>query len=634
MFPITHIPNEPGIYIFKDSAWEVLYIGKAKNLYKRVQQYFTPWSVWKQEMLHRAVSVEYVSVHNESEALYLESNLIKEHQPPFNSLLKWDNSYCFIKIPKEDFPPILITRKRSDDGAIYIGPKHNRNTVKEFLQYLRQILKFRTMKASIFRQGKLDSDFYFWLDKWWSVIAKLKNHVISTGVSKANAMEKSPKKWDPSTSSGWRNKKYNELITYAQQQWLIIEKTYEEYRQEYADIVKQIVAFFRGNTKPIKQTILVHIEQAITSQHFERAAKLRDIYTKIDDLAERQTVVVDQHISWTIGYVQTLGSWTVFVLFKVFEGKIIDVIKHKERADDMDMAAFVATVEKEYGEMSRYNKTGKTCENPLPMQSLFFVDKQITKIKQSVRTSFFVLLEKSFEDFVAVSSFEKESMMNDILKTLQNNYKLSVFPYRIECVDISHLSGWWMSGWLSCLVWWLKNPKWYRRYKIKSIKTLDQQNNDYLALEEVITRRLWTKAIADGGYIPDLFIVDGWQGQLGVVQKLIQTWKIHPDVVQQTQFVGLGKGDARKRSGKNAGAKEELLVLQPVTSRRETTRSMGDNDNNSYTSHIRSKWQKNYNIHTYSLSYDESDKILVTIRDEAHRFANAYRKKQMSKEWK
>lgn len=576
MFPITHIPHEPGIYIFKDRSWDVLYIGKAKNLYKRVQQYFTPGSIWKQEMLHRAHNVEYISVHNESEALYLESNLIKEHQPPFNSLLKWDNSYCFIKIPKEDFPPILITRKRSEDGAIYIGPKHNRNNIKEFLQYLRQVLKFRTMKASIFRQGKLDSDFYFWLDKGWSVIAKLKI----------------------------TNKNNNELIAYAQQQWLIIDKTYDEYRQEYADIIKQIVAFFRGNTKPIKQTILAHIDQAIASQHFERAAKLRDIYTKIDELAERQTVVVDQHISWTIGHVQALGWWTVFVLFKVFEGKIIDVIKYKERVDDMDMAAFVATVEKEYGAMSRYNKTGKMCENPLLMQSLFFVDKQITKIKQSVRASFFVLLEKSFEDFVAVSSFEKESMMNDILKALQNNYKLSAFPYRIECVDISHLSGWWMSGWLSCLVWWLKNPKWYRRYKIKSIKTLDQQNNDYLALEEVITRRLWTKAIADGGYIPDLFIVDGWQGQLSVVQKLIQTWKIHPDVIQQTQFVGLGKGDARKRSGKNAGATEELLVLNGNT------------------------------VQTYPLSYDESDKILITTRDEAHRFANAYRKKQMSKEWK
>lgn len=576
MFPITHIPHEPGIYVFKDKTWGVLYIGKAKNLHKRVQQYFTPWSVWKQEMLHRAHNVEYMSVHNESEALYLESNLIKEHQPPFNSLLKWDNSYCFIKIPKEDFPPILITRKRSDDGAIYIGPKHNRNNIKEFLQYLRQVLKFRTMKASIFRQGKLDSDFYFGLDKWWSVIAKLKT----------------------------ANKNNKDLINYAQQQWLIIDKTYDQYRQEYADIVKQIVAFFRGNTKPIKQTILNHINESIASEHFERAAKLRDIYTKIDELAERQTVVVDQHISWTIGYVQVLGGWTVFVLFKVFEGKIIDVIKHKERADDMDMAAFVATVEKEYGEMSRYDKTAKNCENPLIMQSLFFVDKQITKIKQSVRASFFVLLEKSFEDFVAVSSFEKESMMNDILKALQKNYKLSAFPYRVECVDISHLSGWWMSGWLSCLVWWLKNPKWYRRYKIKSIKTLDQQNNDYLALEEVILRRLWTKAIADGGYIPDLFIVDGWQGQLGVVQKLIQTWKIHPDVIQQTQFVGLGKGDARKRSGKNAGAKEELLVLSRNT------------------------------IQAYPLSYDESDKILITTRDEAHRFANAYRKKQMSKEWK
>ena len=79
------------------------------------------------------------------------------------------------------------------------------------------------------------------------------------------------------------------------------------------------------------------------------------------------------------------------------------------------------------------------------LSTLFFIDRQIKKIKKTVRGSFFVLLQKSFEDFVAVSSFEKESMMNDILKTLQDRYKLSVFPYRIECIDISHLSGGWMS---------------------------------------------------------------------------------------------------------------------------------------------------------------------------------------------
>jgi excinuclease UvrABC nuclease subunit len=131
----------------------------------------------------------------------------------------------------------------------------------------------------------------------------------------------------------------------------------------------------------------------------------------------------------------------VFVLFKVFEGKIIDIIKHKERSDDMDMAAFIATLQKEYGDMIWYDKDYTTCENSLTLSSLFFVDKQIKKIKKDVRASFFVLLQKSFEDFVAVSSFEKESMMNDILKSLQIKYKLSTFPYRIECVDISHLSG-------------------------------------------------------------------------------------------------------------------------------------------------------------------------------------------------
>ena len=159
MIEINHIPHEPWIYIFKDSVWNILYIGKAKNLQKRVQQYFSPGSVWKQEMVHRAKTIDYVCVYNESEALYLESNKNKKHQPIFNNLLKDNQNYCFIRISHEDFWQISIVRKRYEDKAIYIWPKHQRQVVKEFMQYLKQIRKFRTSKAAEFKSGKLGTDF-------------------------------------------------------------------------------------------------------------------------------------------------------------------------------------------------------------------------------------------------------------------------------------------------------------------------------------------------------------------------------------------------------------------------------------------------------------------------------------------
>jgi excinuclease ABC subunit C len=117
---LQSIPTDPGVYVFKDQKNQVLYIGKAKNLQKRVTQYFAPGSLRKQEMVAKATTLDFHSTKNESEALYLEDNLIKEYQPYYNNLLKADNSYVYIKITYEDFPQILITRKRLNDKAIYI----------------------------------------------------------------------------------------------------------------------------------------------------------------------------------------------------------------------------------------------------------------------------------------------------------------------------------------------------------------------------------------------------------------------------------------------------------------------------------------------------------------------------------
>ncbi|MEI6672261.1 MAG: GIY-YIG nuclease family protein [bacterium] len=136
-------------------------MGKAKNLQKRIGQYFSPNSLRKQEMLEKADKVDFLIVKNESEALYLEDNMIKQHQPEYNNLLKADNSYVYIKITKESFPQIFLTRKKNNDNALYIGPKNNTIQLKNFLQYMRQVLKFRGCKPTQFRQGKLCSDYYF-----------------------------------------------------------------------------------------------------------------------------------------------------------------------------------------------------------------------------------------------------------------------------------------------------------------------------------------------------------------------------------------------------------------------------------------------------------------------------------------
>jgi excinuclease ABC subunit C len=124
-------------------------------------------------MVAKAHTVEFIRTQSESEALFLESNMIKEHQPAYNSLLKGDNSYGFIKITNEKFPQIFFTRKRSEDGATYIGPKRYSSRIKHVLHYLRQLFKYRGCKTTQFRQGKLCSDYYRGICSGRCVFAKL-----------------------------------------------------------------------------------------------------------------------------------------------------------------------------------------------------------------------------------------------------------------------------------------------------------------------------------------------------------------------------------------------------------------------------------------------------------------------------
>lgn len=167
-----HIPTTPWVYIFRDNKKEILYVGKAKNLQKRLIQYFAPWSVWKQDMLNKAKDMEFINCQSEQEALLLESNLIKQHQPIYNRLLKWDNSYVYIKLSHHRFPQITLTRRKSDDWAIYIGPKSNTQELKKLLQVLRQYIQYRTCSDQQFWKGVLCNDYIFGLCKGRCIYAQ------------------------------------------------------------------------------------------------------------------------------------------------------------------------------------------------------------------------------------------------------------------------------------------------------------------------------------------------------------------------------------------------------------------------------------------------------------------------------
>ncbi len=552
---INNIPNKPWIYLFKDKKDNILYIWKAKNLKNRVSQYFNPNSVRKQDMLNKADTVDFFVVKTESEALYLEDNLIKKNQPPFNNMLKGSNSYAYIKITNEDFPQIFITRNKIKDWSKYIWPKHNTIELKKFLQYLRYIIKRRWCKKTQFNQWKVCSDYHFWLCNWWCLVNAPLMNEGQGGAKKLNP---------PSLRSSSLQKG----------------GTYESAKKEYSDIIKLIEQFFRWNTKPVEKEIKLQIQKAVNEENFERATRLRDIYLQIANLTEKQTVVLPKSISWYICQIKEISGWFVYIVLNFYEWKIIDVIINKQNKNDGDENSVLSVLGSELWNLEKIDSDNHiVLKNPK------------VKLNKTQTKEILSLMDWFIDSYIITQSFKDENLLNDILKDIQSKYKLNNFPYHMECVDISHL--WWSrtSGGLSWFLWWIPNYKLYRKYKINA-----KASNDYEALKEVITKRF-----KDKEDLPDLFILDWWKGQLWILKDFLQeNW--FKKIFDKVDFVSLGKWSARKTWWKIKWEKEKIFY---------------------FDSEMR--------IQNIDLKYDQSDKTIVKLRDEAHRFANSYRKTQMKK---
>lgn len=591
---ISHIPSSPWVYLFKDRKENILYVGKAKNLAKRVSQYFSPWSVWKQDMIAKAHRVDFIEVRTESEALYLEDNLIKTNNPEYNRLLKWDNSYIYLKITHEEFPQLYLTRMRKNDGATYIGPKNNTWDLRKLMHYLRQIYKYRTMKSWEFRQGKISSDIYFGLDKGRSVIAKYKDNIIE----RDKAIQKT---------------------------WIILDKTYEEYKREYKWIVKSIASFFEGNTKEIKQKILTDIDEAITKEHFERCINLKNILTQVDQRSEKQHVVLSTKYTGSIISISELSNFWVIIVVKIYEGKITDVIREKKPKDEWSLNQMKASLEVDLKQVFviKDNQSNtwwsgiadnETIHNKWNWLTILY-SSSLKTIKKSEWKEIDDLIEKFTQSYIASTTFDStENLTQDLLQTLKDRYHLKRFPYRMECIDISHFSGSAISGWLSCMQEWLLYKNGYRYYNIKTLENTQwNYSNDFLSLQEIVVRRFWLKKKIsswqkDNIHIeyPDVFILDWGQWQLNTLRELCQIFPFLQTIMKEhTTFIALGKGKARKESAKSQGETEMIYYFD-----------------------------ENKDIQSIPLTYDTSDRLLTKLRDEAHRFANKYRTARMSKQWK
>jgi excinuclease ABC subunit C len=460
---ISQIPNKPGVYQFKDKNGNVLYIGKAKDLRKRIKSYFqqtNKQSIRIQKMVEQIDDIEVTVVNSELEAIILETNLIKEIRPKYNILMKDDKNYVYVKITKnEDFPQIKIVRKVENDGALYFGPKTAAGKVRKTLDVLKKIFPYR--HCNLFLKYE------------------------KTGkVTVVNKTMKYP------------------CLDYHIKRCIgpcVCNCT----KQEYEEIIKQIVRFLRGHTDEIIESLSLQMQQAAADKQFEKAAKLRDKLQAITEISEKQVVSTPNREDIdAINFVSETGR-IFFTLFMIRDGKFINQenFEFKSGVDKEDIKDYEEILESfitQYYEKCTDFPKEILIPNKIP--GIETLEKWISEIKGSKikilipqkgeKEKIIKLAEKNAKNFANLSRIKwqnNEQKRKKALEELKEKLNLPKIPRRIECFDISHISG--TNQVASMVVFKNGTPstKDYRRFKIRTLK--EGKPDDFAAMLEVLKRR-------------------------------------------------------------------------------------------------------------------------------------------------
>ena len=462
---VDTLPDGPGVYLWKDAAGRVVYIGKAKRLRARVRSYLTPDpdSIRHQYLTQAIADVETIVVSDEAQSLLLENNLIKEYQPRFNIRLKDDKSYpCIAVTMAEPFPRVLVTRRRDLSGARYYGPFTDVSALRRTLAVIRRIFTVRSCPDDLPRERR---------DR-----PCLDYHI---GRCRAPCV-------------GWQSE------------------------GEYRAMVGEVLAFLEGNTADVRATLRGLMMTASERTDFERARELRDTLRWLEQLESPSVVeVAGSGDADVIGYARD-GDDAVGLLFRVREGRVVSrehrFLENSEDVPDPEiLSAFLV----------RYYLPAPDRANHLvlPFAPADVADLEALlpgvylRVPQRGRAWRWVELAdqnaRHLMESLRLESFAVEERAEDPVYALGRDLGLSAVPRSLVCIDISHNQG---RDTVGSLVWFeAGRPRKaeYRKFKIRG----SGQQDDYAAIHEVVTRYL-SRRKEEARPLPDLFVIDGGRGQL------------------------------------------------------------------------------------------------------------------------
>lgn len=470
---LKSLPEEPGIYQFFDSKGVIIYIGKAKNLKKRVGSYFgkKKYDSFKVKVLvDRIVDLKWIVVGSESDALLLENNLIKKHQPRYNILLKDDKTFPWICIKNEAFPRVFSTRTVYNDGSKYFGPYTSAYAVKVLLELIRQIYQLRTCKLSLTEENISQGKYKVCLEY----------HIGNCLGPCIGEQESASYENSISQIKSIIGGNLNEVISYLK---LEMKKHAEAYRYEEANLFKDKIEIL--SRYQAKSTIVNPVIHNV------------DVFSIVSDEKE--------------AYVNFL---------KVVKGAVIQAhtveLKKKLDEKDEDLLSFVIADLR-----SRIDSKAKELIVPYNLGHLF-PENKITVPQRGDKKKLLDLSERNAKSFRLekrkhISTVKGQGSSQRILSTLQADLRMSQTPTHIECFDNSNFQG--SNPVAACVVFKNARPvkKEYRHYHIKDVSGAD----DYASMEEVVYRR-YKRLKDEASSLPQLIVIDGGKGQLGAALKSLE----------------------------------------------------------------------------------------------------------------
>lgn len=469
---VDNLPDSPGCYQYLNEKGEIIYVGKAKKLKRRVSSYFKgdQPNLKTKILVSKIRDIKYIVVRTEEDALLLENNLIKRYKPHYNILLKDDKTYPSICITKEDFPRIIKTRKRIHDGSEYFGPYSHIQTMYALLDLIKKLVHPRACTMKMTKEGVKYGNYKECLE--------------------------------------WHIKNCLAPCTARQSQ------------EEYLELIDEAREILNGNTKELQRKMREEMSSLAEELRFEEAAEIKKKYDLVENYCAKSEVVSNVMNNVDVFAIESDDTAAYINYMHVTKGMINQAFtfEYKKRLGESNEELLeMGIIEMR----ERYGSKAKEIIVPFPIDTElngvnFFVPQRGDRYKL-LKLSQLNVKEYKFDRLKQSEKLNPEQKNMRLMKEIQDDLHLEKPPFRIELFDNSNISG--TDAVAACVVFEKLKPakKEYRKYNIRTVMGPD----DYASMKEVVYRR-YSRAKEENTPLPDLIITDGGKGQMEVVREIVE----------------------------------------------------------------------------------------------------------------